>query len=82
MERPPRTSGWSGALLIALAYILRLALLYALSFEPSIYLCHAAGDLPGCGRAFCVFYSPLAWAYENTPAHEPLGWYVGLWFAR
>ena len=59
---------WAGAIL----------LLYVLSVGPVARMVQK-GVLPRDSRCLASLYSPLDWAYRNTPLHKLLGMYCHVW---
>ena len=72
---PVKSFNWQAFILWPLA----MALLYVLSAGP-VVLAVRKGKLPRqAGEIIQVIYRPVAWLYEETPLHKPLGMYLHLW---
>ena len=68
------TGYWSFILLPMLALVL-----YVLSIGPVMRM-RADNFFPaGTGGLLSKFYSPVSWAYWETPLHKPLGMYFHMW---
>jgi len=81
VQRDGQTGGASalGLLGVAVAGLALLVVLYVLSIGPAIWFAQTVGPGPSTMNALEVVYSPLRWAYDNTPLHGPLEWYVEIW---
>jgi hypothetical protein len=55
-----------------------ILVLYVLSSGPVLMLMEKRRIAPD-NRFFEVFYTPLDWAYTETPLRKPLGIYLHLW---
>ncbi len=55
-----------------------ILILYVLSSGPLIMLSQKE-LIPQDNGFLTKFYSPLRWAYNETPMHKPLGMYFHLW---
>lgn len=60
----------------AVAVVLLLALLYALSVGPAAWLVNRTGRGVAVTKAV---YAPLIWLRRHTLLKKPLGWYIDLW---
>jgi len=57
---------------------LMILILYFLSGGPlAMFL--ERGRLSNSNRLYEIYITPLAWTYEKTLFHKPLGWYFHLW---
>src|SRR5258706_12105220 len=75
-ERKPGRGFWGLALWTGV-----IVLLYILSWGPFVMM-EQKGVLrstPALHRLGEILYSPLAWAYANTPLRKPLRMYLHLW---
>jgi hypothetical protein len=55
-----------------------IVLLYFLSFGP-VYMMWSKRKISHTNQFVNKLYTPLAWAYQKTPLHKPLGLYLHLW---
>jgi hypothetical protein len=55
-----------------------ILILYVLSGGPLAMMLER-GHLSNNARFYEIYITPLAWAYETTPLHKPLGMYFRLW---
>ena len=58
-----------------------ILVLYVLSVGPAVMM-EEKGMISKDNGFLLKLYSPLGWAYENTPLHKPLGMYLHLWSSK
>src|SRR5689334_3843887 len=56
-----------------------ILMLYALSFGPVQLIKSKGMYSPATKKFINHLYSPLAWAYNNSVLHKPLGMYLHVW---
>jgi hypothetical protein len=82
-ENPPEEKPSRGFLRF-LPWVGVIFLAYCLSSGPLVMLVdrNVIGGSGTMMRLVETVYSPLEWAYDETPLHKPIGIYLSLWSKR